>query len=122
MAHIGTDILALSRLRNLDGRWEDPFFRKTFTPAERDFCLGRPDPLLAFAEAFSAKEAVFKALDLSAEGVRLDAIEILRDDKGRPTVTLRPPLDRLARDRGVSRVDLSISYETDYVLTAALAE
>jgi len=121
MLHVGIDIMYLDRLDGLDGQWDDPFFTRAFTPAERALCLGSPNPLRAFAEGFSGKEAVFKALGLPAQGVRLDRIEILRNDFGQPTVELLEPLKSQAAQAGVSRVELSLSWERDLVAAAAFS-
>ena len=69
MHHIGIDILRLGRLRPMDGQWDDPFFRRTFTVSEQQHCQAQPQPLMAYAGMFAAKEAVFKALALGADGV-----------------------------------------------------
>ena len=122
MHGIGTDILAIGRIRPLENQWDDPFFMKAYTEKERIFCLGRSDPVTAFAEAFSAKEAVFKSLGMPADLIRLDQIEILRDPDGKPTVTLHPPLREKAAALGITRICLSISYERDYVVAFAVSE
>lgn len=121
MNHIGIDIMYISRLSGLEGQWDDPFFTRAFTPAEQALCLAAPDPLRAFAEGFSGKEAVFKALGLPAEGVRLDQIEILRGEFGQPTVELLEPLKTRAARAGVERVELSLSWERDLVAAAAVS-
>jgi len=111
----------LDRLSGLAGQWDDPFFTRAFTPAERALCLAAPDPLRAFAEGFSGKEAVFKSLGLPAGGVRLNQIEILRNDFGQPVVELLEPLRSRAAQAGVSRVELSLSWERDLVAAAAFS-
>ena len=122
MQHVGIDIVYISRFRHLDGSWDDPFFRKTFTPAETAFCLSSSHPLVSFAEAFCAKEAVFKSLGMESDAVRLDQIEILRNGIGQPTVTLLPPLEEKAKENGITRVHLSLSYEEDLVAAFAVSE
>jgi len=122
MLHVGIDIMYLSRLEGLEGRWDDPFFTRAFTGAERAMCLASPSPLRAFAEGFSGKEAVFKALGLPGDGVRLDQIEILRGESGQPTVELLEPLRSRAAAAGVRRVELSLSWERDLVAAAAVSE
>ena len=122
MRHVGIDILYISRLRHLDGSWDDPFFRKTFTPAETALCLESAHPLDAFAGTFCAKEAVFKSLGMESDAVRLDQIEILRNETGQPAVALLPPLAEKARELGISEVHLSLSYEEDLAAAFAVSE
>ena len=122
MKHVGVDILNISRIRALEGAWDDPFFTKTFTPAERAYCLSSAKPVLAFAEAFAAKEAVFKSLGMSGNDVRLDQIEIRRNEIGQPVVTLLPPLSEKAAAAGIARIHLSLSSETELVAAFAVSE
>ena len=110
MHHIGIDILRLDRLRPLDGQWDDPFFRRTFTASERQHCQAQTQPLIAYAGMFAAKEAVFKALALPPDRVRLQHIEIGHGANGEPLAALLPPLDAMAAEKGITRVCLSISY------------
>ena len=119
---VGVDILYFARLRPLDGQWQDPFFLKTFTSAERCRCEAQPQPLVSYAGLFAAKEAVFKALDMPPDKVRLQHIEILHGDNGQPLVSLLPPLARMVEEKGISRISLSISYETDVAVAFAMAE
>lgn len=120
MRHVGVDLLRLSRLEPLDGQWNDPFFRLTFTSRERELCLAAPRPIAAFAAAFAAKEAVFKCLGIPSDHVRLDQIEILRGGFGQPTAELLEPLRSALPD--IHRIHLSISYEDTAVIAFAVSE
>lgn len=122
MNGVGVDILAMDRLRPLAGQWDDPFFNSVFTESERSYCLAQVDPLRAFAGIFASKEAVFKALSLSGDGVRLQQIEIGRSKIGQPTVTLHGLLAKRAAENGGSCVLLSLSYERDTVVAFAVSE
>lgn len=122
MHHIGIDILRLDRLRPLDGQWDDPFFRRTFTVSEQRHCQVQPQPLMAYAGLFAAKEAVFKALALPPDRVRLQHIEVSHGENGEPLVTLLPPLDSMAAEKGITHIALSISYEADMAAAMAIAE
>lgn len=122
MYHIGVDLIRLSRINPLSGQWDDPFFQKTFTQKEHDFCLSASNPIRAFTEAFAAKEAVFKALNIDASQIRLNQIEILRTETGRPSVTLLEPLFSQISQKGIYSIDLSLSYDDDLVIATAIAE
>lgn len=122
MKGIGIDILAISRLTPLEGQWNDPFFVNVFTEAEYRSCMAAPRPLQAFAATFSVKEAVFKALSLSAEGVRLQDIEVSRSDIGQPTAVLHGDLARRAAENGIRQLHVSLTYEENMVVAFAAAE
>ena len=121
MRYAGVDLMRLSRIKPLDGQWDDPFFKKTFTEREREFCLTARDPILAFAKAFAAKEAVFKALRID-NAFRFNRVEILRDETGQPTVTLYGPLRAQAEEMGICRINLSLSCDKDLVIAFAVSE
>jgi holo-[acyl-carrier protein] synthase len=116
---VGTDLLSVERMRRVveDPGVDSAFLRRTFTAREREEARRRPDPILYLASRFAGKEAVFKALGLAGDHVRLDEIEILNDAIGRPTVTLHGELKRHA---GEATVDLSLSSETEYCLAFAV--
>lgn len=119
---VGTDILHRSRLLPENLRPEDPFFRKVFTPSEQRQGMSGPDPFGWFAGRFSCKEAVFKALGVDPDSVRLTDIEILDGPDGIPRCTLSGPLGDSVRARGGRRVHVSISAEGETVLSAAVLE
>jgi phosphopantetheine--protein transferase-like protein len=81
---IGIDIEEVASLPAADDYREHPFYRDNFSPAEIAYCVRQPDERAAFCGTWAAKEAVLKS---GAPGTlsRLGAIEILRDDRGRPT-------------------------------------
>jgi len=118
---IGTDILAISRIRTLvENDSKDAFIKKTFTEAEIDLANSRYDPVVLYATRFAAKEAVFKSLHLDGNNIRLNEIEILEGEFGRPYVNLHGKVQMLADKIGIKEVEVSISYETDYALAFAV--
>lgn len=119
VAGIGADLLKKSRLVQLPA--EAPFFRKAYTVAEQAEAEGRDRPLDYFCSRFSGKEAVMKAMRADPDHVRLNEIEILTGRNGRPYVTLQGGMAALAAERGITRVEISLSGETDYVLAFAVA-
>ena len=118
---IGTDILKISSIAKSVADLNDPFVRKTYTPGEVALITSRPVPLNSFATRFAGKEAVFKSLNLHGNDIRLNEIEILENENGQPTVTLHGNALRLAEQKGISRILVSLSYDTDYVVAYASA-
>jgi holo-[acyl-carrier protein] synthase len=117
---VGTDILLIDRIRScLDS---SSFMRRTFTALESSRGGSRPDPASYYAKVFAGKEAVFKCFGISADDLgSWRDIEIVDSEEGQPTVNLRGSMESFARERRVSKVLVSLSYDTDYALaTAAL--
>lgn len=119
---VGTDILLIDRIRRASFDMTDVFMRKTYTQKEREQALERDDPTLYFATRFSGKEAVFKTLGIGSRGVLFNQIEILNDETGRPYVTLHDEIKKLARERNISDIQISLSYDTEYVTAFAVAQ
>ena len=111
---IGTDILKISSIAESVADLNDPFVRKTYTPGEIAL-------LNSFATRFAGKEAVIKSLNLHGNDIRLNEIEILENENGQPTVTLHGNALRLAEQKGISRILVSLSYDTDYAVAYASA-
>ena len=117
---VGTDILAFSRMGEMTE--DDAFVRRCFTEKERKEIFAREDAGRCLYTRFAGKEAVFKALRMSPDAAKLDEIEILSDENGAPCVTLLGSMAETAAAAGVARVQLSLSWETEYALAFAVAE
>lgn len=117
-AGVGTDILLIDRIRRcLDS---PSFMRRTFTEAETRLGESRPDPGSYYAKVFAGKEAVFKCFGILADSLgSWRDIEIVDSEERQPMVNLSGPLATMASSRGVSRVLLSLSYDTDYAIAVA---
>jgi holo-[acyl-carrier protein] synthase len=121
MIAIGTDILKFERLDEVVERLGERFVQRILTPEEREeYALSaRPQNLLA--KRFAAKEAVAKALGTGiGRGVSWQDIRISHDDKGAPLVSLSGGALAVARERGGSRVALSLADEVDCVIAFAV--
>jgi phosphopantetheine--protein transferase-like protein len=119
---IGVDILGTARLESLRGKYDDPFFGKTYTAAELEAGIKKPDPVTYFAGRFAAKEAVFKALGVSAAGFRPDDVETLNDDTGKPYVVLYGEAKKHMESAGIRQVFISLSNEKSLVSAYAVCE
>nr|WP_205664650.1 holo-ACP synthase [Ammonifex thiophilus] len=119
---IGTDIVAVARVKRALGRWGDRFLNRVFTPGERAMGLGRRDALCFWAGRFAAKEAVLKALGTGRQGISFREIEIVADGKGRPVVRLLGRAQLRAEELGVKEIWLSIAHEKGYAVAVAYVE
>ncbi|PCN48445.1 holo-ACP synthase [Curtobacterium sp. 'Ferrero'] len=105
---IGVDVVDLERFRGVLDR--TPALRtRLFTPAEllRD---GEPRPIASLAARFAAKEALIKAFGTSA-GLSWQELEVVADDQRNPSLTLHEGARRVADQRGVTGVHLSLSHD-----------
>lgn len=122
---VGTDIVHIPTLREQLADRASAFSSATFTAAELSYAQGsssgQPDRHLA--ARFAAKEATLKALDHAAAVRRIEpppiglaSIEVLRDERGRPSLALHEDAARFAERLGVERAQLSLSHDGDYAL------
>jgi holo-[acyl-carrier protein] synthase len=116
---IGTDILDIKRLQPLDGKWDDPFFMRTFTEDERNEALRQSSPITYFAGRFAAKEAVLKALHGPKGAVEFSQIEVLYDEDKRPTAKL---IDAREIANSNPHIHISISHERSTTIAVAIVE
>ena len=86
---IGVDVESVDAI-NISN---DTFVSRNFTSTEQAYCRKAPNPQASFAGKWSAKEAVFKSLNVQSKGAgaALKDIEIGNDEKGAPVVTVSSP-------------------------------
>jgi holo-[acyl-carrier protein] synthase len=111
---LGIDVVEVARIRRLVGDGADPgtarrFLERCFTEGERRFCDARHDPATPYAARFAAKEAASKALGAPA-GIRWTDVEVEREE-GAPRLRLSGVAGTVARERGVTRIHLSLTHD-----------
>jgi holo-[acyl-carrier protein] synthase len=119
---IGVDIVSVHRVQEVIERNGDRALERLFTPEEVEYCDRFADRFVRYAGRFAAKEAVAKALGTGfTEGVTFTRISIVNEPSGSPCVELSAGAADLARQRGIGRVLVSISHETDRAVAFAVA-
>lgn len=119
---VGIDIVEVPRMDRALGRWGERFAARVFTKGELDYSRQFMRPAQHLSARFAGKEAVVKALGTGfSRGCRMNEIEILPDKQGRPLVRLHGTARRLAADRGVSKIHLSLSHSGKTAVAQAVA-
>lgn len=118
--NVGVDVESLSAV-NIDNV---NFVERNFTQQERDYCFASPDPRSSFAGTWSAKEAVFKSLNVASKGAgaELQSIEITRSSNGAPEVVLHGDAKTAAQGKGIKNVKVSISHNDFQAISVAVSE
>lgn len=107
----GFDLIEIDRIRGFRARRGERGLRRLFSPSELDYCLRLVDPVPSLAARFAAKEAFFKAVGLGwGPGGDWGEVEVSRDGRGAPGLSLRGRAARAAEARGASRFHLSLSH------------
>jgi holo-[acyl-carrier protein] synthase len=109
---VGVDLVEVERVRRMLSEKGAHVFDRLLTPAEAAYCRSRADPAEHVAVRLAAKEAVYKALQGSAEarGIGWQDIEVSRRADGRPDVVLTGVAAARAAELKVRRVLLSLSH------------
>jgi len=121
LAGIGTDIVEIERVKQAAERNGDRFLNRVFTSSERSFCDSRRDRFACYAVRFAAKEAVLKAMGTGLAGSRWTDVEISRNAGSAPAVLLHGATAALAAEKGIGRVLLSLSHDSEKALAFAAA-
>ena len=118
---IGVDIVNINRIKSVIDNTGKTFIDKVFTPWEQQRAAVHPDTIAYFAMTFAAKEAIFKCFSIGWQtGVKLIEIEIRDGEFGEPVPVLTGVFAELANERGVTKVLLSLSYDTEYAVASAI--
>lgn len=108
---IGIDLVEISRVDGLVARRGDRALRRLFTSAEIERCGRSRAPAESLAARFAAKEAFFKAMGTGwGCGLGWTEIEVLSSASGAPSIRLSGAAQRLADDRGVRKIHLSLTH------------
>jgi holo-[acyl-carrier protein] synthase len=121
MIAVGTDILKIARIDEVLDRLGERFVQRILTPLEQEEYAASARPSNLLAKRFAAKEAVAKALGTGiGRGVSWQDIRITHDPNGAPLVELTGGALQAAKQRGGSRIALSLADETDCVVAFAV--
>lgn len=119
---IGTDIVAVARLRGMWERHGDRAVDKLLAPQEMADFAKAADKGRFLAKRFAAKEAFSKAL---GTGVRppasLTAIAVAHDELGKPVFDFQGELESLLKQQNL-KSHLSISDEAEYAVAYVILE
>ncbi len=126
---IGTDIVRLERVRELQGQFPDRFSDRILSLEEKDMLedITHPERQIAhLGKRFAAKEALAKALGTGiGEAFGFQDSTIFNYDSGKPGVALSAKGDALFRKKLGDRkytIHLSLTDEHDYALAYVIIE
>jgi len=108
---IGIDLLEVDRMAEQLRPGASAFREQVFTPAEIAYCESQHYPSRHYAARFAAKEAVLKALGTGARDASAwREVEVWRDGQGACGVRLHGQAQRLATERNVRRIHVSLTH------------
>lgn len=114
---IGTDIIAVERIKQAMSTWPLDFLQRVFTEAEiRQIDAQSPDYERA-AGFWAAKESMVKAMGSGfRDGIRFHDMEVSHNHYGAPCLILHGRLKQLFAEKGPAQISLSISHCRTYAI------
>lgn len=114
----GIDLVDLQRFQQTLQRQGERFLQRIFTPRELALFSDHPESLAA---RFAAKEAVAKALGCGIGAVGWRDIEVLRDERNAPVLTLYAAAQQRAEELGLQTWSISLSHTHRQAIALAVA-
>lgn len=117
---IGTDILEIKRIEKavmIDG-----FLKKYFTKNENKFFKNKKNNIESISGNFAVKEAVAKSLGTGFRNFSPIDIEVLRNEQGCPYVILYGNAKKLADEKKIKSIFVSISHCVEYATAYVVVE
>jgi holo-[acyl-carrier protein] synthase len=119
----GIDSIEISRIEEVFIKRGPRFRDRVFTTAEIAYCEPRGSRFASYAVRFAAKEAIMKALGTGwAEGIGWREIEVVRGEKGPPSIRLFGRALELFNAIGARRVHLSLTHSRDTATAQVILE
>lgn len=120
---IGTDVVAYSRIRDLDEKYGERFAQRILSASELEEYTVSADKARFLMKRFAAKEAFAKALGTGLRAsVTLRRISVGHDELGKPLLQFDDVLSNYVTRLGVTRFHLSISDEKDVAVAFVVLE
>ena len=120
---IGIDLCSIRRVQNIKDL--NKFANKILTSDEIEYLdtLDQKNSVNYLAKQFAAKEALSKALGTGLIGdVKLNLIEIDRDQSGKPYIKMNDHMKTLLSKIGVNSTFVSLADDSDFAVATVILE
>lgn len=121
IAH-GIDLVDFDRIRKLLDDHGGRALQRVFTVQEQADSTKLKDPIERLAGRFAAKEAVMKLIGTGwRDGVAWTDIEVINDPLGQPLVRITGMVKKIADQKGIEQITLSITHTANFAIASAVA-
>ena len=108
---IGIDLVDCNRIQNSIERFGDRFLKRVFTAGEIAYSNSMKFPARHFAARFAAKEALSKAFGTGiGKSMGWRDLDVQKKESGEPFVMLSGGAEKMANEREVERIWISLSH------------
>ena len=120
---IGVDLVENARIEHSLERFGERFLRRVFTDGEIAYSQSMKFPGRHLAARFAAKEAVSKAFGTGiGKAMGWKDIYVRRKESGEPYVVLEGGANKLADERQVSKVSITLSHTEHHAMAVIVVE
>ena len=120
---IGVDLVENARIEHSLERFGERFLRRIFTAGEIEYSQSMKYPARHLAARFAAKEAVSKAFGTGiGKAMGWKDIDVHRKPSGEPFLVLEGGAKKLAEERNVSKVSISLSHTEHHAMAVIVVE
>lgn len=120
---IGIDIVECARIENSIERFGDRFLKRVFTEGEIAYSNSMKFPARHLAARFAAKEALSKAFGTGiGKSMGWRDLDVQKRESGEPFVVLSGGAQRMANERGIAKVWISLSHTQDSAMATIVLE
>ena len=117
---VGVDIVEVARIEEAIKRFGDRFLKKIYTDTEIKYCNTGKVACQHFAGKFAAKEAIYKTLNIDCV-VKWTEVEVKNLKQGRPYIVLHGKVKKIAKEKNILNVLVSISHIKSRAVASAVA-
>lgn len=115
----GIDICEIDRIKSAVKKRED-FLIRYFGYDELFYIRSLKNPAQTIAANFAGKEAFAKAIGTGIRGFRLQEVQVLRDEEGKPFLKLNGMAEEAAKRAGFSSFLVSLSHCKSYAVAGVI--
>ena len=120
---IGVDLVENARIEHSLERFGEWFLHRVFTAGEIEYSQSMKYPARHLAARFAAKEAVSKAFGTGiGKAMGWKDIDVRRKASGEPFLILEGGAKRLAEERRVSKVLITLSHTEHHAMAVIVVE
>ncbi len=118
----GIDLVDFPRIKEMLSRHGEHFLDRVFTQTEQQQAGIVKNRIERLAGRFAAKEAVLKLLGTGWRGkIAWTDIEIVNNHLGQPQVSLTGEVKKIADEKKIKDISLSITHTANFVIASAVA-
>ena len=120
---IGVDLVECARIEHSLERFGERFLKRVFTAGEIEYSQSMKYPARHLAARFAAKEAASKAFGTGiGKSMGWKDIDVRRKESGEPYVVLEGGAQKLAEERKVSKVLITLSHTEHHAMAVIVLE